>query len=204
MFTGLIETLANVVAIEDRPPGKLFTVAAPAFHSTESGESVEIGDSIAINGCCLTVVHISGDKLSFEAGEETLRRTNLGRLIAGSSRVNLERAVPVRGRMGGHYVTGHVDAIGTLIARVDDPPWANLTFSIPAEFIFQVVAKGSITVDGISLTVVDVGKDFFTVALIPHTLNVTTLGQLHVGGTVNLETDILAKYVQRSLQERAI
>ncbi len=204
MFTGLIETLANVVAIEDRPPGKLFTVAAPAFCSAESDERVEIGDSIAINGCCLTVVHIKDDQLSFEAGEETLRRTNLGQLVAGSSRVNLERAVPVGGRMGGHYVTGHIDAVGKLIARVDDPPWANLTFSIPAEFVFQVVAKGSIAIDGISLTVVDVGDKFFTVALIPHTLNVTTLGQLQVGATVNLETDILAKYVQRSFQERAI
>lgn len=210
MFTGLIEALADIVAIEDRPPGKLFTLAAPTFRNSESGaerkigdDDVQIGDSIAINGCCLTVVHIDGDLLSFEAGEETLQRTNLGQLVAGTSQVNLERALAIGDRLGGHYVTGHVDATGRLIKRTDDPPWSHLKFSIPPEFAVQVVAKGSITVDGISLTVVEAGDEFFTVALIPHTLAVTTLGIRRVGDTVNLETDILAKYVQRSLQQQS-
>lgn len=209
MFTGLIEALADVVAIAQRQPGKLFTVAAPRFTATTpptesniANDEVQIGDSIAINGCCLTVVHIDGDQLSFEAGEETLSRTNLGQLEAGKSQVNLERALAIGDRLGGHYVTGHVDAVGRLIERTDDPPWSHLKFSIPPEFAVQVVAKGSITVDGISLTVVEVGDEFFTVALIPHTLAVTTLGRCGVGDTVNLETDLLAKYVQRSLQQR--
>ncbi|WP_146392604.1 riboflavin synthase [Allorhodopirellula solitaria] len=207
MFTGLIETLADVVAIDDQPPGKRIAVSAPAFCNSGENHAVQIGDSIAINGCCLTVVEIDGDRFSFEAGEETLLRTNLGKLVA-ESQVNLERALAVGDRLGGHYVTGHVDAIGKLVERSDDPPWAHLKFSIPAEFIHQIVAKGSITVDGISLTVVDVGDNkgvddsYFTVALIPHTLNATTLGRCSVGDTVNLETDILAKYVQRSLQHR--
>lgn len=210
MFTGLIETLADVVSIDDHPPGKRIVVAAPAFGTaremeTGANATVQIGDSIAINGCCLTVVEIDTDRFAFEAGEETLLRTNLGQLAAGVSRVNLERALAVGDRLGGHYVTGHVDAIGELIERTDDPPWSNLKFSIPREFLHQVVSKGSITVDGISLTVVEVGDiddPFFTVALIPHTLAATTLGQRVVGDTVNLETDILAKYVQRSLQQR--
>jgi len=203
MFTGLIETLASVVAIEDHPPGKLITVVAPMYRSDLPSEDVEIGDSIAINGCCLTLVGIDGDRLSFEAGEETLSRTNLGKLVAGQSEVNLERALAVGDRLGGHYVTGHIDATGRLIQRTDDPPWSNLKFSIPPEYSVQVVSKGSITIDGVSLTVVDVGDDFFTVALIPHTLGVTTLGGRQVGDTVNLETDILAKYVQRSMQPHA-
>lgn len=205
MFTGLIETLADVVAIDDQPPGKRITIAAPAFVAAEAVDAVNIGDSIAINGCCLTVVEMNGDRFSFEAGEETLLRTNLGQLRVGSSRVNLERALAVGDRLGGHYVTGHVDATGKLIERTDDPPWSHLKFSIPSEFIHQIVAKGSITVDGISLTVVDVGDaddPFFTVALIPHTLAATTLGHCVAGDTVNLETDILAKYVQRSLLQR--
>ncbi len=210
MFTGLIETLADVVAIDDQPPGKRITVAAPAFCAAREMEpgvdqAVQIGDSIAINGCCLTIVEIEADRFSFEAGEETLLRTNLGQLAAGASCVNLERALAVGDRLGGHYVSGHVDAIGELIERTDDPLWSNLKFFIPSEYIHQIVAKGSITVDGISLTVVDVGDTndpFFTVALIPHTLAATTLGHCVVGDTVNLETDILAKYVQRSLQQR--
>ncbi|MFG0289898.1 MAG: riboflavin synthase [Rhodopirellula sp. JB044] len=203
MFTGLIETLAMVTEIQDESPGKRITVEAPMFRSPGTKEDTRIGDSVAINGCCLTVVEIEGVFFTFEAGEETLRRTNLGALVAGSSRVNLERALAVGDRLGGHYVSGHVDATGQLIERVDDPPWANLKFSLPREFSVQVVPKGSITVDGISLTVVDVGDDFFTVALIPHTLEVTTLGTRKVGDIVNLETDLLAKYVQRSLEHRS-
>ena len=193
MFTGLVETLGTLTDLADQPPGKRLTIDAGPV-----ADDAKIGDSIAINGCCLTAVAIDGESLSFEAGEETISRTNLARLTAGA-KVNLERSLAVGSRMGGHYVTGHVDAIGRLIQRIDDPPWANLKFSIPPRYATQVAAKGSIAIDGISLTVVDVGDDWFTVALIPHTLSVTTLGGRGVGDEVNLETDLLAKYVQRNV-----
>ena len=160
-----------------------------------------IGDSISINGCCLTVVRIGENDrdFDFEAGEETLSRTNLGQLAVGN-RVNLERSLAVGDRLGGHYVTGHIDAVGKLIDRRDDPPWAYFDFSVPPRLARQIVSKGSIAVDGISLTVVDANDDSFSVALIPHTLSETTLGGRSVGDDVNLETDVLAKYVERSLQ----
>lgn len=193
MFTGLVETMGRVVAIADQPPAKRFSIEAAAI-----SEGVQIGDSISINGCCLTVVAIDDGTLDFEAGEETLSRTNLGELTIGSP-VNLERSLAVGDRLGGHYVTGHIDAVGELAERREDPPWAHLRFRMPARLASQVAAKGSIAIDGISLTVVDADADSFTVALIPHTLDVTTLGSRKVGGRVNLETDVLAKYVQRSL-----
>lgn len=194
MFTGLVETKGTVAAVIDQPPGRRLTISAG-----QVAQGAAIGDSICINGCCLTVVAIDGNQLDFEAGEETLSRTNLGGLTIGSE-VNLERSLAVGDRLGGHYVTGHVDTLGTLIERRDDPPWAFLHFRLPQSFASQVAAKGSIAVDGVSLTVVDVGDDSFSVALIPHTLEVTTLGNRAVGDDVNLETDVLAKYVQRSLQ----
>ena len=194
MFTGLVETVGNIVALVDQPPGKRLTVDAGLV-----AEGASIGDSIAINGCCLTVVSMEGEKLDFEAGEETLSRTNLGDLKLGSP-VNLERSLKAGDRLGGHYVTGHVDALGSLIERRDDPPWAHLRFQMPHRLASQVAAKGSVAIDGISLTVVDVTDDTFSVALIPHTLEVTTLGKRNVGDAVNLETDVLAKYVERSLQ----
>jgi len=193
MFTGLIETMGTVAAIVDQPPGKRFTIEAGTV-----SEDAQIGDSICINGCCLTVVSIDDRKLDFEAGDETLSRTNLNRLTIGS-RVNLERSLAVGDRLGGHYVTGHVDAVGSLIDKREDPPWAHLRFHMPSQLASQVAAKGSIAIDGISLTVVDVDTDSFSVALIPHTLAVTTLGHRLVGDPINLETDVLAKYVQRSL-----
>ena len=203
MFTGLVETIGTVAAVTERPPGRLLTIATDAFavDNSPTDKPVAIGDSIAINGCCLTVIRINDGsrEFEFEAGEETLSRTNLGQLNSGS-RVNLERSLAVGDRLGGHYVTGHIDAVGTLIDRRDDPPWANLEFSIPVEFTGQVVSKGSIAVDGISLTVVEAKDESFSVALIPHTLSETTLGERSIGDHVNLETDILAKYVERSLQ----
>ncbi|SMP76564.1 riboflavin synthase alpha chain [Neorhodopirellula lusitana] len=202
MFTGLVETLGNVVNIVDQPPGKRLVIEAPLFRDSNPDRDVKLGDSIAINGCCLTVIAINGDQLAFEAGQETLSRTNLGELIPGESKVNLERSLAVGDRMGGHYVTGHIDGVGQLVERIDDPPWANLKFSLPESLADQVVSKGSIAIDGISLTVVDVGDNYFTVALIPHTLDVTTLGKRAPGDRVNLETDLLAKYVQRSLHLR--
>ena len=155
-----------------------------------------IGDSIAINGCCLTITQIADRVLTFQAGSETLSRTNLGLLKVGE-RVNLERSLKMGQRMGGHYVTGHVDAVGAVISRIDDGPWAEFRFAVPQALTRQMASKGSVAVDGISLTLVDVTDDHFSVALIPHTLQVTTLGQRQIGDQVNIETDVLAKYVQQ-------
>ncbi len=193
MFTGLVETLGTLANVFDDGPGKRFTIKSGLV-----ADDAAIGDSICVNGCCLTVVGIDGEQLDFEAGTETLTRTNLGELVVGSA-VNLERSLAVGDRMGGHYVSGHIDATGQLIERIDDPPWANLRFSIPRRLASQVASKGSIAIDGISLTVVDVTDDSFTVALIPHTLQLTTLGHCKVGDRVNLETDLLAKYVERAV-----
>ena len=193
MFTGLVETMGTIVQRLDQPPGCRLRIA-----SGITAQGAQLGDSICINGCCLTVIEINGNGLDFEAGEETLSRTNLGKLHAGSH-VNMERSLAVGDRLGGHYVTGHIDALGTLIERREDPPWANLRFRLPVSLASQVASKGSIAIDGVSLTVVDADSDSFSVALIPHTLEVTTLGSLQIGDSVNLETDVLAKYVQRSL-----
>jgi riboflavin synthase len=193
MFTGLVETLGEIVEVIDDPPGKRLRICSDLV-----ARDANLGDSICINGCCLTVVAHEGDVLDFEAGQETLSRTNLGGLATGD-RVNLERSLAVGDRMGGHYVSGHVDALGEVIERREDPPWATFRFRLPPEYASQVASKGSIAVDGISLTVVDADADSFSVALIPHTLSVTTLGFRQMGDHVNLETDVLAKYVQRSL-----
>ncbi len=194
MFTGLVEHLGHVAERIDQPPGCRLEIAAGKV-----AEGVSIGDSIAINGCCLTVVGIEGERLAFEAGAETLARTNLGELERGSP-VNLERSLRVGDRMGGHFVTGHIDSVGTLARRSDTPPWAELWFQVPAGLTRQMASKGSIAVDGVSLTLVEVTEDAFSVMLIPHTLSVTRLGTLAVGDTVNLETDVLAKYVAQQLQ----
>ena len=193
MFTGLVESLAEIVELVEEPPGKRLIVCEAGFV-----ESAKIGDSIAINGCCLTVVALGSDTLEFQAGSETLSRTNLGELSAGSC-VNLERSVQVGDRLGGHFVTGHIDAVGSLAARNDEGDWSEFWFQMPQPLPRQVVSKGSIAVDGVSLTVVEVKGDQFSVALIPHTLNMTTLGNLQPGDPVNLETDLLAKYVEKQL-----
>jgi len=194
MFTGLVETMGRVVERIDQPPGALLRVAAGVV-----AEGAALGDSICVNGCCLTIIEARQEQLAFEAGEETLRRTNLGTLQPGSL-VNLERSIRPGDRLGGHFVTGHIDGTGVLLRRETDPPWAKLWFSIPPGLGKQIASKGSIAVDGVSLTVVDVQEDRLSVALIPHTLAVTTLGNLQEGESVNLETDILAKYVARQLE----
>ena len=162
------------------------------------GINATVNESVSTSTTVKLIPSIEDTKLDFEAGDETLSRTNLGRLKVGS-RVNLERSLAVGDRLGGHYVTGHIDAVGSLIEKRDDPPWSHLRFQIPRQLASQIASKGSIAIDGISLTVVDVDTDSFTVALIPHTLAVTTLGNCAVGDPINLETDVLAKYVQRSL-----
>lgn len=193
MFTGIVEALGAVAKLEERPPGVRLVVRDEMI----AGD-VKIGDSVAVNGCCLTVVAIDGDSFSFDAGEETLSRTNLGQLSAGG-RVNLERSVKVGDRMGGHFMSGHIDAQGSLDERVDDEDWSTFWFRMPKPLGKQMVSKGSIAVDGVSLTLVDVEAERFSVALIPHTLQVTTLGSLKSGDAVNLETDMLAKLVEKQL-----
>jgi riboflavin synthase len=197
MFTGIIESLASVASIDERPPGRHLLIRAGRLVA-----DARVGDSIAVNGCCLTVVSAQDDTLAFDAGPETLSRTNLGELKPGGQ-VNLERSLRMSDRLGGHFVTGHVDGTGTLLARRDEADWATLWFSFPSELRRQLVSKGSIAVDGVSLTLVDVESDRFSVALIPHTLAHTTLGKLAIGGRVNLETDLLAKYVQQQMGGRS-
>jgi riboflavin synthase len=191
LFTGLVEYVLTVAEVVPEGPARRITLVAPTL-------SPQIGDSIAINGCCLTVISIDGDRVAFQAGEETLNKTGLGRLRTGSQ-VNIERSLQVGDRLGGHWLTGHVDATISLLNRIDDPPWAFLQFQLPSHLARQVAAKGSVAIDGVSLTVVNVDDLSFSVALIPHTLEVTTLGKLKVGDSVNLETDVLAKYVQRAM-----
>jgi riboflavin synthase len=194
MFTGLVQSLAEVVDVIPEPPGVRIEIREPRFAA-----EAKTGDSIAINGCCLTVVSIDDDRLSFQAGEETLSRTNLGELLPGAM-VNLEQSLRAGDPIGGHYVTGHIDAVGTVDSRHDDADWCTMKFRVPAAQLAQMASKGSVAVDGVSLTLVDVTNDRFSVALIPHTLSVTTLGQRKVGDRVNIETDVLAKYVERQLK----
>jgi riboflavin synthase len=149
----------------------------------------------------LTVVERTGDAFAFQAGPETLARTNLGELKPGSC-VNLERALAVSDRLGGHFVSGHIDGQGTLLSREDSGPWSTFWISVPRELAAQMASKGSIAIDGVSLTIVGSEPDRFSIALIPFTLDVTTLGRLQPGDKVNLETDILAKYVQRLVEAK--
>lgn len=193
MFTGLVESLAQVEQLVPEGPGMRLVIRDEPIASRS-----HLGDSIAINGCCLTVVNIDGPALSFEAGPETLQRTNLVRLQPGD-RVNLETPLRLGESLGGHLVTGHIDAVGRLERRDDAGQWCTMWFSVPDGLTRQMATKGSIAIDGVSLTLVDVEAARFSVALIPHTLQVTTLGQRRPGDEVNLETDILAKYVERQL-----
>ena len=192
MFTGLVEHLGTLTHLVPHANASDLTVDVGVLASDAS-----IGDSIAINGCCLTAVAIENQTITFQAGSETLSRTNLGQLAVGD-RVNLERSLKVGQRMGGHFVSGHVDALGTVHERNDDGQWAEFWFEVPSQLTRQMASKGSVTVDGVSLTLVQVEEKRFSVALIPHTLSVTTLGNRNVGDSVNIETDILAKYVTRS------
>lgn len=190
MFTGLVEHLGRLVEVRSTPSGRLLRVDAG-----ELARSAEIGDSIAIDGCCLTVVELAGSLAAFQAGPETLARTTLGERKAGDT-VNLERALRADGRLGGHIVQGHVDGVGQLRSRTPQDEWETLWFTA-GDVARDLVSKGSVAVDGISLTVVDVTDDAFSVALIPHTLKSTTLGNKREGENVNLESDILGKYVRK-------
>ena len=196
MFSGIVEARGTVAEIRAEPPGCLLVVREPAIAAR-----TKRADSISVNGCCLTVIAADGQTMSFQAGPETLARTNLGELEPGSL-VNLERALAVGDRLGGHFVSGHVDAVGTLESRDDHGDWSFFWFRIDRRLSRQMASKGSIAVDGVSLTIVDSEPERFSAALIPYTLAVTTLGPLQVSGKVNLETDILAKYVERLVEAR--
>jgi riboflavin synthase len=196
MFSGIVEALGTVAEIRSEPPGCRLVIREPKIVAETA-----VADSVSINGCCLTVVEVKGDTMSFQAGPETLARTNLGDLKSGS-RVNLERALAVGGRLGGHFVSGHIDGVGYLEKRLDQGDWSSFSFRISRQVAAQMASKGSIAVDGVSLTIVDSEPERFSVALIPFTLGVTTLGLLKEGDKVNLETDILAKYVQRLFEAK--
>jgi riboflavin synthase len=190
MFTGLVETTGQIRRSEPQPGGgrRLWVGAAGL------GETPAIGDSVAVDGCCLTVVEAEGGALAFDVIPESLDRTALGGREEGD-RVNLELPLRPTDRLGGHFVQGHVDAVSELLAREQDGDAVVYRFALPEALRGQVVEKGSITIDGVSLTVASAENDAFTVALIPHTLEITTLGGRQVGDRVNLEGDILAKYV---------
>jgi riboflavin synthase len=193
MFTGLVEDRGTLVAHEPRGPGKRLV-----FRSKLG--PLELGESISIDGACLTVAAMKGDTFDVDASAETLARTTLGDLAIGSE-VNLERALQVGDRLGGHLVTGHVDAVGTLSSRSEVGESVEMSFSIPQELSKLVAEKGSITVSGVSLTVNGVSGNTFDVVIIPHTLKETTLGSLRAGARVNLEVDLVARYVQRLVVE---
>ena len=195
MFTGIVEELGEVVAVEHLADSARLTI-----HGATVASDARHGDSIAVNGVCLTVVDVMGGRFTADVMRETLERSSLGSLRSGS-RVNLERPVTLQDRLGGHLVQGHVDAAAQIQQRASAEHWEVVTIGLPAELARYVVQKGSITVDGVSLTVVDVTADAFTVSLIPTTLAVTTLGSKSVGDLVNLEVDVIAKYVEKLLGE---
>ena len=196
MFTGIVEELGTVAGLEDQ--GDAIRLTVQAGHVTADAN---LGDSIAVNGVCLTVAERSGEQFTADVMAETLVKTSL-RGVQPGDRVNLERAVTPATRLGGHIVQGHVDGTGQVLDRAPSEHWEVVTISLPSGLARYVVAKGSITVDGVSLTVVDVADDRFTVSLIPETLARTTLGRRAPGEPVNLEVDIVAKYVERLLTGR--
>jgi len=192
MFTGLVEGLGTIAEIVPEGPGMRLAVAPPPQLLT----GTSIGDSVAVNGCCLTVVADQQGRWSFQAGPETLSRTNLGALRLGD-RVNLERSLPADARIGGHFVQGHIDGTGAVDRIFREGEWVTIWIRVARGLARQMVCKGSVAVDGVSLTLVDVEAERFSVALIPHTLAVTTLGLRREHDQVNIETDILAKYVEK-------
>src|SRR4051812_27725781 len=194
MFTGIVEELGTVAGVEDQGDAIRLTI-----HAEHVLADAGLGDSISVNGCCLTVAERDGDTWTADVMQETLDKTSLAGVQPGD-RVNLERAVTPTTRLGGHIVQGHVDGVGTIASRAPSEHWEVVEVSMPPELGRYLVDKGSITVDGVSLTVVEARDDGFTVSLIPETLGRTTLGSRQVGDRVNLEVDILAKHVEKLLQ----
>lgn len=193
MFTGIIEETATINSVNYNNNSAILNICA-----NKVLQNTKIGDSISVNGVCLTVTEINTNNFTAFASYETLNLTTLGKLNKGSI-VNLERALCLSDRLGGHIVSGHVDAIGSLEGKIQHNAAYELIFSAPKEQMKQIVKKGSVCIDGISLTVADINKDKFSVAVIPHTLESTTLQTLKLGDKVNIETDILSKYVEKYL-----
>jgi len=193
MFTGIVRELGTVVSAREKRDGRVIVVDAPQTASTTS-----VGDSVSINGCCLTAESVDGDRISFHAVPETLARTTLGRLQA-DERVNVESAVRAGEPLGGHYVQGHVDGVGRVQSVEAEGEGLRVFVEAADDVLRFCVEKGSVTVDGVSLTVAEVADTAFAVALVPHTLEVTTLSELVPGREVNIEADVLAKYVERLL-----
>jgi riboflavin synthase len=193
LFTGLVEGLGRISDVADALEGRRITIGWPDLAAIDP---LKLGESIAVNGCCLTVVALGEEEFEVQAGPETLVRTNLGDRGPGN-RVNLERALKVGDRLGGHFVQGHVDTTATLRERRRQGEWEFLEFEIDPSWTALMVSQGSIAVDGISLTLVDVKDNGFSVMLIPHTMAVTTLGTTPLGARVNIEIDMLAKHVRK-------
>jgi riboflavin synthase len=196
MFTGIVEELGEIIDVEVTGDSARLRISAPLVTA-----GAGTGDSIAVNGVCLTVTDLADGTFAADVMQETLDRSSLGALQEGS-RVNLERPVTLEARLGGHLVQGHVDATGTVLDRTPSEHWEIVRIGMPVDLGRYIVQKGSITVDGVSLTVVDVGPDWFTVSLIPTTLERTTLGAAAPGTIVNLEVDVVAKYVEKLLGAR--
>ena len=197
MFTGIIVELGEIVSLSRKPSGASLAVSARTL-----AQDAALGDSIAINGACLTVVSRQGSILTFDLSDETLRSTSLGQFKPGD-RVNLEPSLRADGKLGGHFVTGHVDAVGRIRSKNLVGDTFEIIVEAPEKVTGLLVEKGSISLDGISLTVVDVSRDSFSVVIIPHTARLTTLGFKSSGATVNLEADIIGKYVARFLDQKA-
>ena len=193
MFTGIVRELGAVVSAGEKGDGRTIVVRAP-----QTASSTNVGDSVSINGCCLTAEAVDGDQISFHAVPETLGRSTLGRLQA-DDRVNVESAVRAGEPLGGHYVQGHVDGVGRVQSVEAEGEGLRVFVEAADEVLRFCVEKGSVTVDGVSLTVAEVAEDAFAVALVPHTIEVTTLSELVPGREVNVEADVLAKYVERLL-----
>ena len=197
MFTGIVRELGRIVSLEGDEEQARLVVAAPGL-----APGLEIGDSVAVDGCCLTVVGQEEEAIAFDLSAETLSRSAIGSLGAGQG-VNLEPAIRVGEPLGGHYVQGHVDAIGRVRSLVPEGDGVRMWIELPPEVLRYCVEKGSLTVAGVSLTVAELKDDELAVALIPHTLDVTTLGKARPGDAVNLEADVIAKYVERLLPGRS-
>lgn len=193
MFTGIVRERGTVVSTLDRGGGRVLTVRA-----AETASRTNVGDSVAVNGCCLTADVVDDDQITFHAVSETLARTTLGSLRA-DGRVNLEAALRAGEPLGGHYVQGHIDGVGRVQSVEAEGEGLRVFVEVPDDVLRYCVEKGSVTVDGVSLTIAEVASDAFAVALIPHTLEATTLSELEPGQEVNIEADVLAKYVERSL-----
>lgn len=193
MFTGIVEELGSVAGVEHLGDSIRMQISASTVL-----EGVHLGDSISVNGVCLTVASVDEGHFTADLMQETLDRSSLGALSTGS-KVNLERAMAADGRLGGHIMQGHVDATTTLIKRTSSENWDVLRFELPADLARYVVEKGSIALNGTSLTVSSLGDDWFEVSLIPTTLRDTTHGELAVGDIVNIEVDVIAKYVERMM-----